>query len=302
MRVDAWHDLVYHALSHLPVASGDASSLYDPRYVEWSDRQFAAEPEEASRPPRTLRADAAVLASLYDASEQGFLLHAWPTLWDDEDTFLTEMATDFAEMVWQDDARARLAAAIAGHVHPALPDLFRTALWGELRNGFEAVWRRAMAPRSQAYRGLFADRVAALAADVPGLDEVEWMLSLPLRVHGRVLTRPDGGPLIVVGVADTELGVEPWQPVMQGCHEHFVWSEQSTAPASEPWATAPGRPGYDGFRAVEDGALTAGAQTFLGSQWEEPYLAWLGRLFPRAPAAETAARLADGQAGPTQGT
>ena len=68
------------------------------------------------------------------------------------------------------------------------------------------------------------------------------------------------------------------------------------------WATTPDREGYDAFRGVEEAALSAGARAFLGSRWEGAYLEWLGRLFPDGPPAETAARLAEGQSGSTQGT
>jgi hypothetical protein len=291
VKTSLWYDLVYHALAHLPVAAADASSIFDERYVRWSEEQFAACGAGATV-PRTLLLDAARMAALYDASEQAFLLHAWPLLWDDRDGFLRDMGTDFAKLTWPDPSRDRLARAIIAGTHPALPDLLRTALWSELRNGFEAVWRKAVAP--WAYRGRFARDLASLGDRLPGLREVAWSLSLPLRVHGRLLEPQTGRPMIVVGVADAELGVDESHPVIQGCHEYLVWRVQRVVSAAQPWSTVSGRPGHEAFRSVEDAALTLGARVFRGSEWEGPYEAWLSRLFPDAAPAETAAELAAG--------
>ena len=295
LRVDPWVDLVYHALSHLPVASGDASSLFDERYVAWSARRLAERAPGTAGPPRTLPADAPLMAALVDASPQGFLLHAWPLLWDGLDGFLRTVGTDFESLPWADEERERLAAAIRAHTHPALPDLFRTALWSEVANGFERFWHETVAPRARAYEDAFRRWMGPLAERLPGLRDVAWVLCHPLRTHGRLLQRAAAAPVIAVGVADAELAVAEAHPVMQGCHEHLVGRVQAADVwAAAPWATVAGRGGYEAFQAVEDAALTVGARRFVGSRWETPYLAWLSPLFPETTPAEAAARLAAG--------
>jgi len=295
LRIDAWYDLVYHVLSYLPLPGPDASSLFDEGYVAWCERRFA-EPTPAGAPvPRTLLADAPLMASLYAASKRGFLLHAWPLLHDGIDDFRRTAATDFARLTWTSSHREQLAGAIRANTHPALPDLFRTALWSELANGYETFHQENVVPRSESYREAFVSELSRLAGDLPGLVDGAWVLSHPLRTHGRLLCPPAAGPIIVVGVADEELGVAESLPLMQGCHEYFIWKVRSAVPVGEGWSSVVGQPGYEAFRAVEDAALVLGARFFTGSRWEAPHRTWLGRIFPGAPPAESAARLAAGK-------
>ena len=102
--VDLWYDVVYHVLSHLPVAADDASCLYDQEYVKWSDRHFTG-----PGPTRTMSPDATLMAELYNASKRGFLLNAWPTLWHDTAAFLRDAATDFDALTWPRPDRRHLA-------------------------------------------------------------------------------------------------------------------------------------------------------------------------------------------------
>ncbi|HUT34346.1 MAG TPA: hypothetical protein VNE39_12745 [Planctomycetota bacterium] len=293
-RVSSWHDVVYHVLAHVPVPASDASSLFDEAYVRWSERALGAAGLRAGKVPRTLVLDAPLLASLYAASRQGFLLHAWPLLWDDAESFLRDMPADLGAVEWADAGRARLAESIRGNTAPALPDLLRTALWSELVNGYEAAWRRVVGPRSEAYRQEFARLVGDVAARLPELRGFQWVLCHPLRWHGRLLEREGAPPVIAVGVADAELGVPPWHPVLQGCHECFVGQARRAAADDAPWATVPGRPGHAAFQAVENAALALGARFFLGSPWEAAYFDWLRRLFPGEPPEGAARRLAAG--------
>ncbi len=294
VSVSPWHDLVYNALSHLPVPAADASSLFDESYVRWSETRLGGAGLRSGAVPRTLMLDAPLLAALYSASRQGFLLHAWPLLWDDAEAFLRDAGTAFEALTWPTQHRAALAMAIRENVEPPLPELLRTALWSELANCYEAAWRRVVAPRSQACLPEFARLLGEVAARLPELRGFRWVLCHPLRWHGRLLERPGAPPLIAVGVADPELGVPPTHPIVQGCHECFVHRARAAAPAGERWATIPGRPGHEAFDAVETAALGLGARFFVGSSWEGPYLDWLRRFFPGEPPEEAAARLTAG--------
>jgi len=290
--VDPWFDLVYHALSHLPVAAADASSLYDTRYVQWAERHLLGREERPDAPARTLPSDAPLLAQLYDASKQGFLLHAFPLLWSGIGEFCAAMGTDWPDLSWADPDLAAQAEAMRAQLHPALPDLFRTALWTELANGFGRAWRRVVALRSRAYRAVFVKLTGPLAERLPGLAEVEWVLCHPLRVHGRALGVAAEPPTVAVGVRDAALGVTQSHPVVQGCHEFFVWRAQRDAAGAGGCATVPGREGHGAFAAVEHAALAAGARFFRGSDFEAAYFEWLSLLFPGAAPSETALRLA----------
>ncbi len=298
--VSSWYDLVYHVLAHVPVPGDDASSLFGEAYVRWSERVLGAAGLRGGEVPRTLLPDAPLLAALYAGSPQGFLLQAWPLLWDDAEGFVRDVPADFGSIAWPDAGRARLAESIRAHTAPALPDLFRTALWSEWANGYEAAWRRAVAPRSEAYRQEFARLLGEVADRLPDLWGFQWVLCHPLRWHGRLLERPGAPPVVAVGVADAELGVPPWHPVVQGCHEWFVARARRVASDDAAWATVPGRPGHEAFRAVEDAALALGARFFLGSPWEAPYLDWLRRLFPHEPPQAAAGRLASAPSPPAR--
>jgi hypothetical protein len=290
IRISPWYDLVYHALSHLPLTTRDASSLFDPAYVSWSDAWFGSHSAGDHRVPRTLPRDAPLLAAMYADSKQGSLLHAWPLLYDGIDEFRAQVRTDFDKLEWDSADRAQLAGAMIANCHAALPELFRTALWSELQHGYEAFWSGNAVPRVSPYRERFAKQLDAVADRLPELADVEWLLCHPLRVHGRLLRT--GRPIIAVGVADRQFGVDESAPVMQGCHEYFVWTVQRASPSATAWSSCRNGEGYSEFRRVENAALARGARCFLGSPHEVAYLTWLGRVAPGRPAAETAAQLA----------
>jgi radical SAM protein with 4Fe4S-binding SPASM domain len=275
--IDPWFDLVYHALAHLPVAAADASTLMDEEYVRWIGAQFARRAAGGVLPPRMLVADAPLMAAAYDASQQGFLLHAWPLLFDRIDTFLESANVDFRQCTWADGEPGRLAAAMQAAMSPVLLDLFRAALVNEVACGYLAIWQEEVAPRAAAYRELFVAELNRLAADLPALGEVTWMLSYPLGAHGRLLRRTAGTPIIVVGVGGPERNLDERFPLLQGCHEHFVWSAERDLPPAASLATRPGREGFEAFREMEGRALERGLQFFRGSRWEAAYLAWRSR-------------------------
>lgn len=295
IHISPWHDLVYHMLSYLPVGSDDASSVFGERYVAWADAHLAAGGAGDEDVPRTITLDAAPMAALYASSRKGFLLHSLPLLWDDVESFLANAKSDFNEIDWPDEHRAQLAAALRAAVHPTLVELFRIALWSELRNGFQTFWPSTIAPRSRAYAQQLQDEIVALGELLPGLCGLEWVLCHPLRGHGRLLLRrPARPPLVAVGVADPALNVSAPHPVLQGCHEYFVSVVQRAGALGGEIATVPGRAGYAAFREQEEAALTLGARVLGNSPWRDAYFAWLRSLFPEPAPAETAGKLAEG--------
>ena len=293
-QINPWYDLIYHVLSYLPLPEADASTLHDETYVRSCDRWFAEHgPGEQSG--RTLPTQAALLARLYANSKRGSLLHAWPLLHAGIDEFLGTARDDFQKLTWPSSQHQRLADAIVTGTEPALPDLFRTALWGELVNGYEVFHKANVAPRAAEYRASFTRQLTELLPDLPALSQPIWVLSHPLRRHGRLLWPSPATAVIVVGVADDELGVTESMPVIQGCHEYFVLKSQSVLAPAEDWSPAVGQAGYEVFQTLENTALTLGARFFADSHWEDAHQAWLRCLFPGTPPTETASRLAAGE-------
>ena len=298
VRISLWYDLVYHVLSYLPLTGPDASTLFDETYVRWCDRWFAKHAAEDGLAPRTVAEDAAILARLYADSERGSLLHAWPLLHDGVNEFRRNIQDDFATLAWSSSQRKVLADEICRDTEPALPDLFRTALWSELVNGYDAFHKERIAPVAEAYRERFTRQLTELASDLPALSQPVWVLSHPLRRHGRLLWPSPATPVIAVGVADDELNVSEPAPVMQGCHEYFVMKAQAAVPAIESGSPAAGGSGHEAFQMLENAALTLGARFFANSPWEEAHQEWLRCIFPAQSPRETAARLAGGEALP----
>ncbi|MBC8874168.1 MAG: radical SAM protein [Planctomycetes bacterium] len=298
VRISLWYDLVYHVLSYLPLPRLDASTLFDEAYVRWCDRWFDEHAAEDQSTPRTVAEDAVILARLYTDSERGSLLHAWPLLHDGVDDFRRYIQDDFATLAWSSSQRMVLADEIGRGTEPALPDLFRTALWSELVNGYDAFHKERIAPVAEAYRERFTRQLTELAVDLPALSQPVWALSHPLRRHGRLLWPSPATPVIAVGVADDELFVSESAPVMQGCHEYFVLKAQAALPAIESGSPAAGQSGHEAFQILENAALTLGARFFANSPWEEAHQEWLRCIFPAQSPSETAARLASGEAVP----
>jgi hypothetical protein len=274
---DPWYDVVFHALSYLPVPATDASALFDPAYIAWADRRIAGQAPQTGAIPRSLVEDAALMGSLYAASTRGFLLHTFPLLWDGLEDFLRDMPTAFAEVTWTNPVRRSVAAEMLAGMQPALPELFRTALWAELGNGYQNVWHESVVPRSRAYQHTFMEAIASLAQSLPGLRDVRWILSHPLRTHGRGLIGCQGEKIIAVGVAHPELAVAETHPVIQACHEYFVFEASVGRPARQTFSTKPGQEGHQAFTEVEKAALVSGARFFRHSPWEEAHLRWLAQ-------------------------
>ena len=295
VRISRWYDLVYHVLSYLPLPGSDASTLFDETYVRRCDRWFAEHATGDESAPRTVAEDAAILARLYAVSERGSLLHAWPLLHDGVNDFRRNIQGDFATLAWSSSLRKALADEIRRRTEPALPDLFRTALWSEVVNGYDAFHKERIAPGAEAYRERFTRQLTELAADLPALSQPVWVLSHPLRRHGRLLWPSPATPVIAVGVADDELDVSESAPVMQGCHECFVLKAGAALPAIESGSPAVGQSGHEAFQTLENAALTLGARFFDNSPWEEAHQEWLRCIFPAQSPRETAARLSGGE-------
>jgi radical SAM protein with 4Fe4S-binding SPASM domain len=298
VRISLWYDLVYHVLSYLPLPGSDASTLFDEVYIRWCDRWFAEHAALDKSTPRTVTEDADILARLYADSERGSLLHAWPLLHDGVNDFRHNIQDDFATLAWSSSQRKLLAAEICRGTEPALPDLFRTALWSELVNGYDVFHEQRIAPVAAAYREKFTRQLVELTSDLPALSQPVWVLSHPLRRHGRLLWPSPATPVIAVGVADDELDVSESAPVMQGCHEYFVLKAQAALPATESGSPAAGRSGHESFQILENAGLTLGARFFANGPWEEAHQEWLRSIFPARPPGETAARLAGGETVP----
>jgi len=295
VAVDPWPDLVYHALSYLPIPATDASTIFSGKYVAWAELGYSEISPAIQAVPRSLPADAAVLAALYMQSSHGFMLHSLPRLWGSLDEFCGDIARYyispavqqptggknlsrnaaplFDRILWK-PSQAALAASIQRLIQPILPELFCLALWAELKNGYPALWQERTAPRSLAYREQFVNGLLWLSERLPGLREVRWCLSHPLRVHGRCLQMTAGAPIIVVGVADQELGVSDTHPIIQACHEYFVSQTSAQTPGQQLLSTVPGQAGYARFVREETAALELGRQFFTGSSWEPAYREW----------------------------
>ncbi len=278
IRISPWYDLVFHALACIPLPPEDHSCLYDRNYVRLADARMSDAAVGDAGIGRTLCADAHLIASLYAGSARGHLLQAVPCLWSGIEPFMADINKDFVDLVWPDPVRQRLADSWRNDLLHPLPDLFRTALWSELANGFRQMWQDAVRPRAEAYQAVFEDRLHEIAEAIPDLAGVTWILCHPLRRHGRVFQGGCGVDhklLIAVGVCDDELDVDQMAPVFQGCHELFVSQVSAATRRPGDFATVPGRTGYAEFYAVENAALRAGATLFTGSRWERSYAAWL---------------------------
>jgi len=281
-QIDPWFDLVFHGLAHLDVPASDASRLFDGRYTTWvRDRWLRSGGVEVGG--RTLPQDAPLMTDLYTQSGKGYLLNLFPLLWDGVDPFREQAATSLGEIVWPDERRRRIAETLRTHLGDELTELFRIALWSELNCGFEAFWRGASESPAHAFAEPFAREIERLAGVLPKLAEARFVLCHPLRHHGRLLFDAAGKPIIAVGVADPELDVPAMHPVVQACHEHFVWT--SGVPGNtDDFATVPGLCGYEAFAAVEHDALRRGALFSAQSPWREAYVQWLAVTCPgRSP-------------------
>ena len=97
--------------------------------------------------------------------------------------------------------------------------------------------------------------------------------------------------MIVVGIADPDFDVPPYQPVIHGCHEHFVAQASQGVQSDSSFSTNTRDAGYATFKTIEEDALARGAAFFLDSPWTDPYLTWLQQFFPDEKAYQVAERL-----------
>lgn len=224
------------------------------------------------------------MAAMYAESDRGYLLNSFAHLWSGIGPFWQQAARPLDAIAWPDERRLRIATALRTALPRELPELFQISLWDELRNGFQRVWRMAIAPRSQAYVERFAYEMEAIVREMPGLDDVRFVLCHPLRRHGRLLSNVRGEPTIAVGVADPHFDVASLHPVMQACHEYFVRESLPSRGTAANYATVPGRNGYEVFSSIEGKALRKGARLFIGSPWQQAYTQWLAIVCPgRSP-------------------
>ncbi len=278
VRDSAWLDLCWHGLALLPLPPGDAASLYDERYIAWTNKHLRPE-------PRTLPADAPTLAAWLATAPRGHFLHALPQLHTSVDEFAEQASLPFAQVKYTDPQHQQLAVALQRHLPLELIEVFRAGLWGELRAGYlELRDQYGQQPHE------LEEDLMMLAGQFPAVAQVDWLASHPLRHHGRLL-RGQGRPQIAVGMASDELQVPRFAPLLQGWHELVLLHvlNRRDASGADPRA---GQPGHTAHQQVERLALTLGARLLqvpeLGSA-QQDWLAWVLR---RVPAAQGTAAVA----------
>jgi hypothetical protein len=284
VTTSAWVDLVFHGLAHLPVDGRDASGLYDGGYVAWAAARLAGE--------RTLPLDAAKLAELYDRTPAAPLLHALAVLDEDPARLERTAAQAFATLAWAAAGRARLARQLVDALPEALIDLFRIALWGEVRAGYLDLREREVVPRYAERAAPFAATMARLGMRCAALVRPTYCLSHPLRGAGRAFHVPGAaGPIVIVGIEDAALGVEPGAPVVQAVHEVMVGLTQDEAPRDAgPAGCRADRAGFAAHLGPEVVALCLGARLLSRGEVARAHEEWLARLYPDG-AAQAAAEL-----------
>lgn len=285
-HADPWRDLVYHTLAHLPVVPTDASSLYNERYIRWAATRL---PRPAD-PRRTLVKDAAQLAALYDAAPTAHRLQGFAALHRDLDAF--EGCAQFAlsEGAWPEVQEADGVRTLAAELSPELVELFRIALWGELRAGYTAL-HDGLRDAHGAAAATLAESLARLQARLPGLGDVDWCLSWALCRAGRLDASPRRQRRrITVGVPEPALRVPPWAPLLQGVHEYLLsevhaelWATEPTAPAPAP-STRPDHRGFGDFFGPELLTLCLDCRALAVGTTAEPLRQWLRWYYPAGEA------------------
>jgi hypothetical protein len=264
----AWTDLVFHVLSHAQTLPGDHSSLYSKEYETWSRAHFDgksfAECDEAYQR----------LSTRYRSSRRCHLLHAFPALWDSIGGYLETKKIPFHSIPWASESRARIAKNINACVGEELIQLFRESLRITIEAGFENEWRQFMMSEEKAFALHLRLGIQELCGYIPGLQQANWAISFPLRTHGRSIGCGTTTPWIYVGVPDMILGIQPNHPLIQGCHEFFVWREQMAGAASDQEITVAGMKGYEAFLHAELRALAAGERILAHGQWRNAYYKW----------------------------
>jgi hypothetical protein len=276
MEYSSWYDLVFHVLANLPVARGDASRLYDPRYVQWVNRKFPpTTPEE-----RTLPADSSLIAALYDRAEKAFHLNNFPLLFNDFEEFNATMDQTFDKISWGDSQKSQMAGFFMKNLPPELVELFRIALWSEANAGYWELHREHIIPLYKKQIPGLEHELSTIAEKVRGLANVRFMVSHPLRRSGRLLwPGNEKEPLVVIGLPDNELDVPVWAPVIQGCHEYVLSKVLNTAVTSASHTTRPNSQGYFYHMAPEITALSIEARLFKGD-YRDWFCQWIKGCLP----------------------
>ncbi|MBI5610034.1 MAG: hypothetical protein HY902_14260 [Deltaproteobacteria bacterium] len=275
----AWLDLCWHGLAQLPLPVGDAASLHDPVYIAWSGKHLRAE-------LRTLPSDAAQLAAWVGQAAHGPWLQLWPALHVSVEDFAVQAGRPFREVRWADAQRQRLAIALQRALPEALIEVFRAALWSELRAGYLELRERQVLERLAGERHALAEDLAALGRHFAAVHLVDWQVSHPLRRHGRLLGGPT--PTIAIGLPDPALAVPRYAPILQGWHELVLLHVQRAVAEAAPGDPRAGRPGHAAHQRVERLALTLGARLLDVPELLEPQRLWLQCVLRRVPAAQVA--------------
>lgn len=276
----AWFDLCWHGLALLPLPAGDAASLYDPLYVQWSNAQLLPA-------VRTLPGDAGVIATWLAQAPNGHWLYAIPQLHTSVQEFSEQASRPFAEVQWADPRQQRLAQALISGLPIELIEVFRAGLWGELRAGYARVRAQHFAQRLAAQSAELADDLGILAQHFAAAQRVSWQVSHPLGRRGRLL-RGEGTPTIAIGIHDPELQLPRFAPVLQGWHELVLLQVLRARPALATGDPRAGTPGHALHQQVERLALTLGARLLSVPELLAPQRDWLSWVLRRVAAAQGA--------------
>jgi hypothetical protein len=246
---DPFFDLVAHTFSYLPL--GDNSNLFCPEYIQWANSFLS------SHPLRTLTQDAELLSSLYKQNPGAYHLQFFSFFYDDLASFEGTLSSEPPENELQ-------------HLPNELTELFRIALWGEIKAGYFRLREEQVLPVVADGFRLFAEALMPLCERWPGLAQVRWRLSHPLRSAGRLWPEKN---LIVVGLPGV-FGVETREVVMQGCHEYFLSEVQRFAPDGIASAE---RALFDdpSFYGAEITALSIGAICWRGTEFEDLFASFI---------------------------
>jgi hypothetical protein len=264
----AWIDLVFHVLSFVHTVRGDHSSLYSEDYESWCRAHHSGMINESCEEVYKC------LSTIYRDSPRSYFLHAFPVLWDSISEFLNTYAIPFNRISWTSPYRARISRNICECVTEECIQTFREALRITAEAGFEDAQQRLMVSKETSYAPLLLSGIREISKYIPGIEQANWAVSLPLRTHGRLIANGTDAPWIFVGVPDTTLDIQTTYPLIQGCHEFLVWQEQIKSPASIPEDTIPGTSGYETFMGAERRALESGERLLAQEPWEIAYRQW----------------------------
>ena len=293
-----WSDLVFHVLSHLPISPKDASRLYRREYVEWSEKSFSDYTKES---PRLLKQDAPLIAALYDSSPKAYFLNGFSAFHNSCDDFLKSISLPFAKIKWTTNYLARRAAHLVSQIPENLLEMFRIALWDELRSGYDEIHNREIIPLYKARKTQIFLMLSELSRFITGLDQVQWQISYPLGPYGRLFWIPPATKKIAIGLpsppvtkSDTQLPLSSWMPMFQGCHE-FVLSFVLAKLPRKPTSTRTDSSEYQGHLEPERLALSVDAGLFYKTDLAGHFQCWLSQFYPEQDPAQVSHSLGSGK-------